>query len=137
MNPYLSITYRTFTIWIMASVINGMLSGSLLTIAGNGSDRLIPMTFLAGLCSLLFSIPGFFVFWMVMLEMLRRNIMGRSLFRAALSTAIILAIATGIISSGLFRSVSGDKLSYLFPVSIVISAIASIMMHFRMFKKIQ
>lgn len=132
MNPYLSITFRTFTIWIMAAVINGLLCGIYLSISGYMNDPVPVMIFLSGILSLFFAIPGFFIFWIIMLILINNNFYGRSLFRAALSTGIILSCCTIYFSFNLFRGSEGFAISLF----IILSAITSIMMHFNLFKKI-
>ena len=134
MNPYVSITFRTFTIWIMTAVFNGLLCGIYMCLYGRESEP-IPVIFFCGLLSLFFSIPGFFIFWLVMLISISRYIYGRALFRAALSTCLILATATAVISYRLYKSVSSTS-CFVFPLFIIFSAIASIMIHFNLFKKI-
>ena len=135
MNPYLSMTFRTFTIWIMAAVLNGLLCGIYMSFLGIEADK-ITFVLVCGLCSLVFSVPGFFVFWITMLITISRNIGERKLFRAALSVGMILATATAIIAYRLYNSVSLISW-FVFPLFIVISATASIMMHFNLFKKIK
>lgn len=135
MNPYLSITFRTFTIWVMASVINAFLSGIYLDICGNEHLPIPYLIFFCGIVSLFFSVPGFFVFWIIMLIAISRYIYGRALFRAALSAGLLLATVTAVISSGLFKSASSTA-SFVLPLFIILSAITSIMMHFNLFKKI-
>lgn len=135
MNPYISITLRTFTICIMSSVINGFLCGIYLGIYGNEPEPIPSLIFFCGVFSLFFSVPGFFFFWIAMLIAIRRYIYGRALFRVALSAGLILAAATGGICFRFFSYLSPNG-QYVFPVFIILSAITSIMMHFRLFKKI-
>lgn len=133
MNPYLSITIRTFTIWIMTAIINGVLCGTYLIVSAVEPEPFLLIIFFA---TLFFSIPGFFIFWIVMLIAISRNIYGRALFRTALSTALLLSAATGVVGSGL-SSIFTLLERCLFPVFIIISSIAGIMMHFNLFKKIE
>lgn len=134
MNPYLSITFRTFTIWVMAAVLNGSLSGIYLAIIEEQPDQVIAIGFICGLCSLFFSIPGFFVFWIVMLIAINAYKYQRALFRMALSAGMIIALLTGTVSIHFFKAFySGEW--FLFPLFILLSAISSIMMHFNLFKK--
>ncbi len=132
MNPYVSITCRTITIWIMAAVINGLLCGIYIGVSGHENDPIPLLIFFAGLCSLFFGAPGFFVFWITMLVMISRKLSGRSLFRAALSTGIILASGTAFFSIEMFSHSERLAISLF----IILSAITSIMMHFNLFKKI-
>jgi hypothetical protein len=135
MNPYVIITFRTFTIWIMAAAINGFFCGIYMSFFGRESET-IPLIFFCGALSLFFSVPGFFIFWIVMLISISKYIYERALFRAALSVGLILAASTAVISSGLYSSVSSTSW-FVFPLFIIVSTIASIMMHFNLFKKIK
>src|SRR4028118_82288 len=128
MNIYVSVTLRTFTIWIMASVINGLLCGTYIFILRQ-DEQFIPLIFFSGIASLFFAIPGFFIFWIIMLSAVAKTIYGRALFRAALLTGLILSIITGIISSRLFVDIS-PAARLVFPFFIIVSGITGIMMHF-------
>ncbi|MEO6637788.1 MAG: hypothetical protein ABIN25_05905 [Ginsengibacter sp.] len=134
MKPYIRITFITFTIWLLAALVNGLLCGIFLAITRH--DLGAWAGYLSGIffISLIFSIPGFFVFWITMMVVFAKWIRERALFRAALSTGFILAVITGIAGSAAF--------SYEFPQRnllicfIALSAITSIMLHFKYFKKI-
>lgn len=132
MNPYVNITARTFTVWLMASTINGLLCGLYFGIFGVENDPLIGSIFLMGIGSLFFSIPGSFIFWLTMLLLIRRKIYGRSLFRAALSTGLVLASATAV----LYFSLTGGYKNLSISLFTILSALTSIMLHFNLFKKI-
>ena len=131
MNQYVRISLSTFTIWIMASLINGLLCGIYLSLSGNESDSVFAMVFISIICSLFFSAPGFFVFWIIMLMSINKKLYGRSLFRAALSAAIILSGCTAFFTFNLLGFLKGPAISLF----IILSAITSIMMHFNGFKK--
>lgn len=132
MNPYVSITFRTVTIWIMSAVINGVLCGIYLGIIGYQNESVGSWMFLVLICSLFFSVPGFLVFWIKMLFMINRNKYGRSLFRSALSTCMILSCLTAFFSKELFKDAGIIAISSF----IILSPMLSIMMHFNLFKKI-
>jgi len=132
MNPYVSITFRTITIWIMAALVNGILCGIYLGIIEYENGPFGLWIFLVFLCSLFFAAPGFFIFWVVMLRMITRKKFGRSLFRSALSSGIITACATAFLSKEVFKQ-AGELTISLF---ILLSTITSIMMHFKQLKKI-
>lgn len=134
MNPYLSITFRTFTIWIMAAVINGLLCGICMSVSDTAYEPVITIIF-CGIFSLFFSIPGFFIFWIVMLIAIGRYTYGRALFRVGLSAGLVLSAATAVMCVQFFIYLS-PNIQYVIPVFIIFSAITSIMMHFNLFKKI-
>jgi hypothetical protein len=135
MNLYLKITIGTFTIWILASFINALFYATWLSVIINYQSGLVVHTLIAFFVSLLFSAPGFFVFWIILLVKLSRGIYERALFRAALSTGFILATATALTCLELpARAFATGK--YLFILFAIISATSSIMIHFNHFKKI-
>lgn len=133
MNPYVSITCRTFTIWIMASIINGLLCGIYFAICDGEYAPVLLGIVSAGVCSLFFSVPGIFIFWVIMLLMIGRKLHGRALFRAALSTGMLLASATAFLFAGMVSRYQVPVISSF----IILSAITSIMMHFTRFKKMR
>lgn len=136
MNPYLKITGRTATIWLLASFINAILCGAALFFVSNTYDQLPGYVFLIVILSLFFSAPGFFIFWIVLLIKFSFHTTERVLFRSALTTGLVLSIVTAYPGS---KMVASEFMGYaLIPAScIVLSAMISIMLHFKYFKKIK
>ncbi len=134
MNPYLKITGRTFTIWLLACLINGLLCGVYFSVCQDIYFGAAESILLAFILSLFFSTPGFFVFWIVLLLKISTYTTQRALFRSALITGFILALTTAIFCVKLISSEFDNYL--LIPASIVLSTLSSIMLHFRYFKKI-
>lgn len=132
MNPYLNISFRTFTIWIMSALINGILCGIYFPLSHSESDPIVEMICISVFCSLVFAAPGFFLFWIAMLIMVSKQFYERRLFRAALSTGIILSLCIAFFTFKLFKRSEGPAIS----IFIILSAIMSIMLHFKAFKKI-
>ena len=135
MSPYLKITFRTFTIWILTSVINGTLWAFYISFSKDVFGNLAGDALLIFSASLFFSAPGFFIFWIILLIKLGNGTYERALFRAALSTGFILAVLFGLIGLVIFgpQFLPDKYVGILFPV---VSAITSIMIHFSYFKKI-
>ena len=136
MSPYLKLTGRTFTIWILASFINGVLCGIFITLSNAMYSDLIGNILLVSFFSLFFSAPGFFVFWLVLLFKMSIDTTERALFRAALITGFILSSITGLFGSGIYSSVF-DYHSIVIATCVILSAMSSIMSHFKHFKKIK
>ncbi len=136
MSPYLKLTGRTFTIWILASIINGVLCGIFLTISNTKYFELIGNILLVCACSLFFSAPGFFVFWLVLLFKISTHTAERALFRSALITGLTLASITGLFCSNMYSSLF-DYHSIVIVTCVIFSAMSSIMLHFKHFKKIK
>jgi len=135
MNLYLKLTFRTFTIWVLASFINGLLC-AVYEASMNHMSNAFPVGILVVFfISLFFSAPGFFIFWIILLTKLVNGIYERALFRTALSTGFPLAAATAIISLELLKpDFSTHK--YVFILFAILSSMTSIMVHFNHFKKI-
>ena len=129
------ITCATFTIWILTSFINSLFFASYSFIIHPTLNGLALETILVFFITLFFSVPGFFIFWLILLTKSAYRIYERALFRVALSTVIILASITAIICSLVLRSAfPGDV--YALMLIPVVSSVVSVMMHFNYFKKI-
>jgi len=133
MNSYLKITGRTFTIWLMAAFINAILCGCCRVVPG--AEDIPGEICLSLLLSLFLLAPVFFIFWIVMLVCIYRCIYERALFRAALSSVFILAIATGVICLKICEEMPVSQ-SLIIMAFALISTITSIMLHFKYFKSI-
>lgn len=136
MNSYLKITGRTFTIWILTSLINAAICGIFLSAVNFNYDTITDNIITIYLISLFFSIPGFFLFWMVLLINLLRYKKGRTLFRAALLAGLILSSATAFLGRSLYVF-EFSTYSLIPAISIVLSTMISIMLHFKYFKNIK
>jgi hypothetical protein len=136
MNSYLKRIGRTLTIWLLASLINGFLCGISLsiiyTIYSKLAAEIVGVTFI----SLFFSAPDFFIFWLILLFKISTYTTERALFRSALITGFILASVTAYFGSKIF-SYEFDNHSSIPAACIIISAMGSIMVHFKQFKKIK
>ena len=135
MNLYLKITIGAFTIWILTSFINALFCATWSSVIINYQSGLAVHALMAFFVSLLFSAPGFFVFWIILPVKLSHGIYERALFRAALSTGFILATATALTCLELPGPAFATG-KYLFILFAIISATLSIVMHFNHFKKI-
>jgi hypothetical protein len=121
--------------WLLASFNNALLCSAYISVSGQYPGELPEGTVLIFFSSLFFSAPGFFIFWAVLLIKLGGNMYGRDLFRVALATGFTLAATTAIICSQLLKSLFPAN-RYVLILFAILSAIASIMMHFNYFKKI-
>ena len=97
MNSYIKITCRTFTIWVLASLINGLLCAISLSIIYNIYSELAAEIIGIALISLFFSAPGFFIFWLILVFKISTYTTERALFRSALITGFILASVTAFL----------------------------------------
>jgi hypothetical protein len=136
MSSYLKIIGRTFTIWLMASLINGLLCGICFTIINLNYAEIISYIIMIFFLSLFFSAPVFFVFWIILLFKISTYTTERALFRSALITGFILASVTAYLGSKMFSSEFGHY-SFVPAACIILSAMSRIMLHFKPFKKIK
>lgn len=134
MRPYIRITFITFTVWLLAAFVNGLVCGIFLAITKHEPAEWAGYLVAIFFFSLFFSAPGFFIFWISMMVTFAKWIRERALFRTALSAGFILAFITGIFCSEMFRYEFHEK--YVLIFFIILSAITSIMLHFNHFKKI-
>ena len=133
MNRYFKITIRTFTIWVASSLINGLLCGIYFSVIGNEFSG-VGGTILFIIISLVFSIPGFLLFWIFLLIGINRKVYARALFRTALSTGLILSLIYMVFGSIWLRPMLPVE---RYPIGfIVISVLAGILLHFKHFKNI-
>jgi hypothetical protein len=133
---YLKLTGRTFTIWLLTAFINGLLAGITISIIGREYDQVAGNCILAGILSLVFSAPGFFIFWLVLLFRAARHDRERELFRAALTAGFILSAATATCAYGLLFS-EVKNYAFVLILVIILSSLISIIMHFKHFKNLK
>lgn len=136
MSPYLKITGRTFTIWLLACFINGLLCGIALSIVNNSYTEMMAAIIGIAFISLFFAAPGFLIFWIILLLKILLGTKEAALFRSALIAGFIIASVTALLFPKMF-SFEFDNYSSIPAASIILSAISSIMLHFKQFKKIK
>lgn len=136
MSIYLKIMFRTFTIWLLTSFINGVLMGIVISIFENEFDMGTWNCIIVGILSLVFSIPGFFIFWLVLLFSAARHKRDRALFRSALRGGFILSTATALCGYSLFLR-EANNYAFVLVLLIILSSLASIMLHFKYFKNLK
>jgi hypothetical protein len=136
MSPYLKITGRTFTIWLQASLINGLLFGIFFSVLHNNYSEIINIIIAIAFLSLFFSAPGFFLFWLFLLLKISAYTRGTALFRSALIAGFVLASVMAVFGGGLVSSEFNNN-ALIPAVCIILSAVSSIILHFKYLKKIE
>lgn len=136
MSIYLKLTGRTFTIWLLTAFINAVLTGMVVTFCEQEYGMLLEICLITGILSLAFSVPGFFIFWLVLLFKAVRYERERTLFRSALTAGFILSAATAACAYGLLFSEAGNY-AFVLIITIILSAVISIMVHFKKFKNLK
>ena len=123
--------FISFTIWGLAALVNAVLSGAWLNLFTNEFNDGVGTFFLVFIFTLVFSIPSMFVFWIVLLA--NRN--ETFLFRLLLKAGFTISILSSFILYKLhFDDIAGQQ--FFLSLSIVLSAITSIMIHHRRIKSI-
>jgi hypothetical protein len=133
---YLKLTGRTFTIWLLAAFLNGLLAGIAISIISNEYYHVAENCIAVGILSLVFSAPGFFIFWLVLLFRAARHDRERELFRVALSAGFILSALTAACAYGLLFWLAENDTCVLVLI-IILSTLLSIMIHFKIFKNLK
>ncbi|MGG9971250.1 hypothetical protein ACQ33O_05580 [Ferruginibacter sp. SUN002] len=117
----------SFTIWVLAAMINALLSATLLIFSEAEYLDSWPGVFVLALVfSLLFSAPGIFIFWLVFIS----NTKDKNLFRLLLRTGIICSAASGLLFVVLLGHEFKGQENYLGFFGVV-AAITAIMIHHR------
>lgn len=136
MSIYLKLTGRTFTIWLLTAFVNGLLAGIAVAILNDEYSRMVEFCLLIGLLSGVFSVPGFLIFWLVLLTKAARKVTERALFRSALSTGFLLSAATAASAYALLSNLVKNY-AWVLVLIIILSTVISIMMHFKKFKHLK
>jgi hypothetical protein len=116
-----------FTIWIVASLINGFLCGIYLGIVSrefSGTDAMLPAFFF----SFLFSAPGVFLFWLFYYPFAASGRIGRPLFffllQVAFGCSLFIAIMGGAFLFHLFH-----WHVLVIGCAVLVSALSSLFIH--------
>ena len=117
-------TVHTFTIWVLAALINALLSASCLFFTGHESW---PGAFMLSLIfTLLFSCPGIFIFWVTFISTPKND--AAYLFRRLLKCTIIAAAVSATGFAVLFHGEFANCI-FLLGWSIVIAGIVAVLAH--------
>lgn len=120
-----------FTIWVLTGLLNGVMAGSFIILTTEAFYQWPFEIIEVALCTLVCSIPGMFVFWLVMLfnwkqELLFRRMLLAGFIITALSTFLVFCMPDFIPKN---RQVG-------IAVLTIISITGSLMMHHRYIKAI-
>lgn len=123
------------TIWLVSCLINGIFSGLYVMSFCNEYKDMSPLL-LATVFSMVFSVPGIFLFWLLFFVGVVQERRGQSLFRYTLTAAFGCAVLSGVVSSvilyGLFKA-------HVFIIAIIglMAAMVSLFIHRRTIIDIQ
>ncbi len=124
MKKFIKTVSASFTIWVAAALINGLLVAALSLFVNHDSGEL-GLTFgLVIVFSLLFSIPGIFIFWLFFIA----NYFQEGLFQLLLKTALFTSLFSALIFFGwVGRGFHSDNIWLI--IFAVVAAVASVMIH--------
>jgi len=123
--------FLIFTIWVVTALLNATLCGTLISLFSNEFNYWPSAILMVFIFTLIFSIPGILIYWIILLV----NWESAGLFRTLLKAGIIISSLSSLLSYVL--PVGMEKGEQLFlPICIVIAAIASIMFHHTIIKSI-
>ncbi len=123
--------FSTFTIWVLAAILNALLSATWLWLFSTEYSYWPSGFGLTLLFTLIFSTPGIFVFWLVLLVNWQKPLLFQTLLKAGLIISLLSSLFLFVLND---NEIGGQQ--FPLSLSIIISAIASIMMHFAIFKNI-
>ena len=119
-------TVYCFTIWVLSALVNAIISTCCLVITPNEFYNWYEVFMLSFFCTLLFSIPAIFIFWIIYITNNKAD--GNSIFRLLLRTGFITASISAILFFIFFNSEFKNCTLFL-ALSIIIAAVTSIMFH--------
>jgi hypothetical protein len=124
-NKYITTALISFSIWIVANIINAILFALIFSFIDNG-DELGVVGFVL-ICSALFSLPGILIFWVVFVIKCRKY----NLFNILLITAVVVSLLS-VILFFIYLSISfgADRGMWIFCMP-VLAAVAAIAIHRR------
>ena len=123
MKKFVRTVFISFTIWVAASLVNAALISIWSMFISRYSGERLPIVLAIG-CSLVFSIPAIFIFWIFFIANYREEGLFQLLLRTALFTSLFSAlIVFGVINRGFHRE------NYWFVLFAVTAAIISVMAH--------
>ena len=116
--------FSSFTIWVLSAMLNAILSGTVVWFFSGEFNYWPSAIILVFIFSLLFSVPGILLFWMILLV----NWESEELFRILLKAGLIISSLSSLLVFILPVGMDKYKL-LLLSLCIVITTTASIMLH--------
>ncbi|MBC7886610.1 MAG: hypothetical protein H7Z13_01880 [Ferruginibacter sp.] len=121
----------SFSHWVLTALLNALLSGGWLSFFSTECNPWPGAYLLVFICTLVFSIPGIFIFWIVLLVNWDEDL----LFRSLLKTGCIVAALTSLLLFVLpVDSIKGQQL--FLSCCMLVASGASIMIHHSIIKSI-
>ena len=123
--------FAGFTVWVLTALLNAVLSSTVISFFSSEFNRW-PSTFLlVFIFTLIFSIPGIFLFWITLLV----NWNAEGLFRILLRLGFIVSGLSSLLIYALPMEMETGQL-LLLSLCMVIATVTSIMLHHSILKSI-
>lgn len=116
--------FSSFTVWILTALLNAVLSGTVVSILSSESESWPSTVLLVFIFTLVFSIPGIFIFWIILLV----NWEAEGLFRILLRLGFIVSILSSLLVYVLPMGMEKGQL-LLLSLCMMTATITSIMVH--------
>jgi hypothetical protein len=116
--------FLSFTIWVLTALLNAVLAVTWLSIFSNEFTCLPAAILVVFIFTLIFSIPGMVIFWIVLLVNRDEELLFRSLLKTGFIVSALSSLMLYILNDDM---IGGQKL--FLPSCIVIASVASIMIH--------
>jgi hypothetical protein len=123
--------FSAFTIWVLAALLNALISATWMSLFATEFNRWPVWFFLSVAFTLFFSVPGVFIFWLVLLANWQKPLLFQTLLKAGLIISSLSSLFLFVLND---HEIEGQQFAQ--SLSIIISSIASIMMHFPILKNI-
>ncbi len=120
MKRFVQATFISFTAWLLAAFINAILMAAGIFIFEHLNKHLGVFFVATFLYSLLFSIPGIFIFWVFFIT----NYYKEQLFQVLLKTALCTSLGSCLLVITCF-----DIINFWLSIPVVIAAVAAVMAH--------
>lgn len=126
---FIKSSFFTFTIWLVAALVNGLLYAVIFSLGNMVNDNFIETAGMVFFFSLLISAPAVFVLWIVFLTNCQNEQLTRILFKTVFILSLFIVIVIALVPG------SGQKEHWLLQSSIImVSAVISVMLHHRFLK---
>lgn len=126
MIQFIKISICTFTIWVLAALINAILSASCLLFKPGEFDNWADNFGLSFVVTLVFSVPSIFIIWLLFLMNNTKDI--QTLFQLLYRTAFILAVFSAALFAVSFYAMFQNYV-FLLGLCILVAAVTAIMCH--------
>jgi len=123
--------FSSFTIWVLTALLNAVLSGTVVSFSSSGFSYWPTAILVVFILTLIFSIPGIFLFWITLLV----NWEAEGLFRILLRLGFIVSILSSLLIYVLPMDMEIGQL-LLLSLCMVIATVTSIMLHHSIFNAI-